>query len=139
MQRTGREQRAIIEMLCDKDKTGSEGEVDPTGEFINLPAETKDNAESASQQLRRADGGEGHQDGGDEPPEHQLMKKPKNDTALIFDSYGPLADNGNIDVLRLTWYTKLACEGEDQNEGGGDSGGSGKSEHWGFFTWMIML
>lgn len=132
LERGGIEQHAVIEMLCDKNKIGTEGEIDPTGEYISLPGD------DASR--RRADGDEDDQDGDESPTtEHQLLKTgDKNGTALIFDSYGPLADNGKLDVLRLTWYTKFACEGEDQN-GGESSGGGGSSEHWGFFTWMFML
>lgn len=133
LERNGIEQRAVIEMLCDPAKVGTEGEVDPTGEYVTSPDE------GASRQ-RRAEGGE-EDDEEDASPttEHQLLKTgDKNGTALIFDSYGPLADNGKLDVLRLTWYTKFACESQDDN-GGGSSGGRGSSEHWGFFTWMFML
>ncbi|CAN8103435.1 unnamed protein product [Discula destructiva] len=138
MQRGGTEQRAIIEMVC-SDLAGTEGEVDPTGEWVSESAEAR--------RLRpRADGdeegdqdgdGDDEDDGGDGLTEHQLMKLPKNETALIFESFGPLADNGKIDVLRLTWYTKLACERDDQKDGG-DSSPNG-SEHWGFFTWLVII
>lgn len=130
LERNGKEQRAVIEMLCDKNKDGTEGEVDPTGEYISVPAD------GASQ--RRAEGEEDGQDGNESPTtEHQLLKTgDKNGTALIFDSYGPLADNGRLDILRLTWYTKFACESQDDN---GGEGRSGSNEHWGFFTWLFML
>lgn len=143
LQRGGTEQRAIIEMVCDEEKEGVEGEVDPTGEYVNTPAETGDNARDASRRLRRADEDEGEgdkdKDKDDGPAEHQLLKLDKNATALIFESYGPSVDNGNVvDALRMTWYTKLACEGKRDDEKEGE-GGSGGSEHWGFFTWLVLL
>lgn len=122
----GREQRAIVEMLCDPDKTGKEGEWDTSKDgYEKVPAETDPDSVV---RLRRAEGD--GQEGGDGTSEHQLLKP---DSALVFDSYGPLADNANVDVLRLTWHTKLACENRV------DDGNSGKSEHWGFFTWFIIL
>lgn len=132
--REGREQRAIIEMVCHPDLAGTEGEVDPTGDFVKEPA---------SRRLRRAGGDESKEDNGDGgnagdgegTTEHQLYKISHEKTALIFKSYGPKADNGNVDVLHLKWYTKLACEGKDQTGGQGPSRG----ESWGFFTWLFLL
>lgn len=139
LEKTGREQRAIIEMLCKKGTKGTEGEWDPSDKYEKMPVEAAIDETGAHQRLRRAEGdetdggGEGGEGGGDGPDgktEHQLLKA---NASLIFDSYGPLADNGNVDVLRLTWHTELACE-DSQPEGGSSS-----SEHWGFFTWLIIL
>lgn len=126
----GREQRAIIEMICDQDKTGTEGEYNPEDDkYEPGTPETEDVKNEGAARLGRAEGA-GEEDDG---KEHQLLNLGKNDTALIFDSYGPMADNGNIDVLRLTWRTKFACEGAAED-------GAGRSnEHWGFFTWMVIL
>ncbi len=53
---------------------------------------------------------------------------------LTFNSYGPGQEDGKIiDILRLDWRTKYACEGYED-----DSGSSG-SEGWGFFTWFIVM
>lgn len=121
---SGREQRAILEMLCDRDKTGKEGEWNPKDDkYEQVPAETGEDDDTAGQR-KRADG-----EDGDGKSEHQLLKE---NAALIFDSYGPMADDGNVDALRLTWYTKYACEGLPADE-------YPQSEHWGFFTWLVIL
>lgn len=125
----GREQRAIIEMVC-SDKKGTEGEWNPSDDkYEQVPPETEGygDGNSAAARLRRAD-----DEGGDGGKEHQLLKE---NAALLFDSYGPMADNGNVDVLRLTWHTELACEGRRDGGGSGDS----QSQHWGFFTWLVIL
>lgn len=123
----GREQRAIIEMVCSKTLKGTEGEWSPQDDkYEQVPPETA-GTEDAAARLRRAEGDE------NEGKEQQLLKTDVNATALIFDSYGPMADNTGVDVLRLTWHTELACEGNS------DSGSGGGNEHWGFFTWMVIL
>ncbi|KAL1877537.1 hypothetical protein VTK73DRAFT_8595 [Phialemonium thermophilum] len=109
-----REQRAVIELLCDPERTGLEGEWE---------SETKyepggDDEEEKRKQWREDELGH---------PEEQLKKK---DTALLWDSYGPSAD-GDVDILKLTWYTKHACETGAPVPGRDDS--------WGFFTWMVIL
>lgn len=52
--------------------------------------------------------------------------------SLRFISYGPSDD---VDVLRLEWLTKHACE--DAKDG--DGGKGGRSRHWGVFTWFIIV
>lgn len=120
----GREQRAIIEMVCSKTLKGTEGEWSPKDDkYEQMPPETEQ-IDAAAARLRRDENDE---------KEQQLLKTDVNATALVFDSYGPMADNAGIDVLRLTWHTEFACEG---NSNGGSGGGN---EHWGFFTWMVIL
>lgn len=137
LEKNGREQRAIIEMLCKKGVKGTEGEWDPSDQYETVPIETEDDKQDlSSRRKRRADGdesngdGEGGEDEGDGKTEHQLLKE---NATLIFDSYGPMAENGNVDVLRMTWYTELACEDSQPEEG------SSSSQHWGFFTWLFVL
>ncbi|KAK7740060.1 type II membrane protein [Diaporthe eres] len=121
-----RAQQAIVEMVCDKDKTGKEGEWDPKDDkYEPGQEETEEEGSSAAGQRKRADGDE-NKDGSSE---HQLLKP---DSALIFDSYGPLSEDKQIDVLRLTWYTKYACEGLPEDE-------YPSNQHWGFFTWLVIL
>ncbi|KAI9810722.1 MAG: hypothetical protein M1827_006060 [Pycnora praestabilis] len=100
-----REQRAVVEFLCDKERTGNEGSV-------------------AEERISMGKGEEGgaKRDGGNEDP------------SLQFVSYGPQDD---IDVLRLEWRTKYACEGHKDD--GGDEGSKSPSGHWGFFTWFIII
>lgn len=122
------DQKAIIEFVCDHDKSGLEGEWKP-----------EDRYEGDNRKLRREekkDGdkeGEEEDDGTESGVEHQLKKE---DAALIWESYGK--DDKDADVLRLTWRTKEACE--KREEGDDDSGNSGsKSGGWGFFTWFIIM
>lgn len=127
-QSSGREQRAIIEMLCDKDRTGKEGEWSPKDDkYEQVPVEDSEDSDDATSRRKKRADGDGTTDDG--KSEHQLLKE---NAALIFDSYGPMADNGNVDVLRLTWHTKYACEGLPAEE-------YPQSEHWGFFTWLVIL
>ena len=113
----GKDQKAIIEFVCDREWKGTEGfEFDE--KVVNL--------EQYQSMRRMADDDE------DEQPEPDL---PNLDAgkAMEFRSYKA---EGEADVLRLRWRTKYACEGarnekdpEDENKSGG----------WGFFTWFIII
>lgn len=133
----GRKQKALVEVLCDDKLDGTEGEWKSDELGIPPPPSAK-TAEDGKDK--------------DDVP-HQLKK---DGAALIWDSYGPSEeDPKNMDVLKLTWKTKHACEKRNEGgSGGGDKGGSGgsgdgdkdkdkggqdESKHWGFFTWMIIL
>lgn len=134
----GRKQKAVVEVLCDDKLEGTEGEWKSDELGIPTPPSVK--------------AAEDGKDKDDAP--HQLKK---DGAALIWDSYGPSEeDPKNMDVLKLTWKTKHACEKRSEGgSGGGDKGGSGgrggsgdgdkdkggqdESKHWGFFTWMIIL
>lgn len=133
----GRKQKAVVEVLCDDKLDGTEGEWKSDELGIPPPPSAK-TAEDGKDK--------------DDVP-HQLKK---DGAALIWDSYGPSEeDPKNMDVLKLTWKTKHACEKRNEGgSGGGDKGGSGgsgdgdkdkdkggqdESKHWGFFTWMIIL
>ncbi|ROW04171.1 hypothetical protein VSDG_01015 [Cytospora chrysosperma] len=130
-----REQRAIVEMLCDAERTGKEGEWDPKDDKYEPGQEDgEDEAEgdAAGRRKRQEDGEDGGDGGdGDDKPERQLLRP---DSALIFDSYGPMSDNANVDVLRLTWHTKYACEGLPDEEYPDNN-----NQHWGFFTWFVLI
>ncbi|KFH48535.1 Autophagy-related protein-like protein [Hapsidospora chrysogenum ATCC 11550] len=124
-----RDQRAVIEFLCDPEKTGLEGEWDSEERY--------DGDRRDKEKEKRDDEGEGDGDGENEDDdeekstvEHQLLKE---DTALLWESYGP-NEKDDADVLRLTWSTKYACEKRDDDDGESDSSGS-----WGFFTWLIII
>ncbi|KAK2011804.1 hypothetical protein LZ32DRAFT_606062 [Colletotrichum eremochloae] len=120
--RSGRNQKAIIEFICDPNKTGLEGEFKPEDQY------------DGSQFRAREDDKDGKDDDGPSPVEKQLLMP---NSSLIWNSYGP-SEKDDMDVLRMTWYTKYACEdafGKPPSEGGsGDT-----SSHWGFFTWFFVL
>ncbi|KAK1976650.1 autophagy-related protein 27 [Colletotrichum cereale] len=122
LNKNGRKQKAIIEFICDREKTGLEGEWKPEDQY------------DGSQFRAREDDKDGKDDDGPSPDEKQLLMA---NSSLIWNSYGP-SEKNDMDVLRLTWHTKYACEdafGKPPSEGGsGDS-----SSHWGFFTWFFVL
>jgi hypothetical protein len=105
----GREQKAVVEMRCNKTMTGLEGEVKGEEEYVKT--------------------GKKREEG---KPETQVGEG----VALVWDGY---KREGDKDTLFLTWHTKYACKeavpGETQPPPvapGGDAG-------WGFFTWVVIL
>lgn len=132
-----RDQKAVIEFLCDPDKTGTEGEWASEDEYEKAPAARRraedDKGDNKDGDDKTGDDGDKGDDGKqDSAIEHQL----KNENAtLIWEDY---AKEKDFDVLRLTWYTKYACEkrdgGKDDDREPGDSTAS-----WGFFTWFVIM
>lgn len=120
-----KDQKAIIEFLCDPDKEGTEGEWvwgESSGKLKARDDEKKEGDDKEKEGDKDGDKG-----GEESMIEHQL----KHDNAtLIWDGYENEKDFG---VLRLTWHTKYACESQS---GGGDGN---SSSHWGFFTWFIIM
>lgn len=127
-----RAQKAVIEFLCDPDKTGKEGEwgVDDEKRRRDDGDDKGDDEGDDEGDDKGDDDGEGD-DEGESSMEHQLKK---DDAALIWESFGPEKD---ADVLRLTWYTKYACEKRDDSDDPDEDGGA--SAHWGFFTWFVIM
>ncbi len=106
--KNGRKQKAVIEFICDERRTGLEGE------------------EDGDKRRRRDEDEEKGQESREDDDDEEKEKR-----SLRFLSYGAVDD---IDVLRLEWLTKYACE--DAQRGGSDENGS---RHWGFFTWFIIM
>ncbi|KAI2462888.1 autophagy-related protein 27 [Annulohypoxylon bovei var. microspora] len=139
-----REQRTIIEFLCDDKRNGTEGEYDPVDDKYEsgtdpLMARTDPLLFRADDD--KGDGGDGNGDGdgggdGDDTTK-EVQLGIQNDPSLIFESYEPMADDSNIDVLRLTWLSKYACE--KRSDDGSDEPGEKPDPHWGFFTWLVIL
>lgn len=129
-----REQKAIIELLCDPDKKGTEGEWS-TSEAEQATAFPPRRRAAADDGGKDGHDGDGHDtDGAESAIEHQLRKE---GAALIWESYQAEKE---ADVLRLTWHTKYACEKRDGSEKPGEEEGGGDvSRHWGFFTWFIIV
>ena len=115
--------------MCDKERTGLEGEFKPEDEYES----------GQGQAIRaRADGEEDDKKGDDDEdkkPEEPMQLGGGKNASLTFYSYGPLGDDSDTDVLRLTWRTKHACI--DNVDEGNDDGP--KKSSWGFFTWMFVL
>lgn len=89
-------QQAVIQLQCDRDRTGNE-------------------------QVKRAEEGEDG-DNDETPPTG----------SLTYVSYGEVEGKERIQVLRLNWKTKYACEDFTEHDGGKERG-------WGFFTWFILM
>lgn len=101
-------QKAIVEFVCDREREGLENLLDPEDKY-------------ESPKSRRGEG-----EKRDEEP-----KDDQNSPSLQFDSYDTRDEK--VDVLRLNWRTKYACEdskGEQDAE---------KKAGWGFFTWFILM
>ncbi|KAL8282262.1 hypothetical protein RB597_009797 [Gaeumannomyces tritici] len=136
-----RKQKAVVELLCKDTVEGTEGEIDPDKDLSKPSPAEKPTASktatvtaaptAAAPHVARADGDDKNKD--KQVPVQ--IKKP--DAALIWESYGPSEeDPGSADALKLTWYTKHACE---KRSGGGGGGANDDSKHWGFFTWIVIL
>ncbi|EER26775.1 hypothetical protein CPC735_009510 [Coccidioides posadasii C735 delta SOWgp] len=104
-----RDQQAVIELICDKERSGLDDE---------------------DKQQRRKLVDEKPDGTGQEVSEGDDKGNLEKQKSLQFKSYGEV---DKIDVLRLNWRTKYACEGFPEGEDGE------KSNHWGFFTWLIIL
>lgn len=95
-------QRAVIQLQCDKDRTGNE------------------DVEEEEEEKRKRDEGEDEED------------PPKSSSSLSFVSYGQVEGKNNMEVLRLNWRTKYACEDYANSDEARRSG-------WGFFTWFLLM
>lgn len=132
----GTKQKALIEFVCDRNRTGTEGTELDERDTEDEEKKEERRRRRLSRKLRvRDDDEEGDDEDDDsdddDDDDDDDNNKPNNSSALQFVSY---KEEHDIDVLRLTWYTKFACD-----DGGNSGSGSGKSEHWGFFTWMIIM
>jgi hypothetical protein len=88
MTRKGKNQKAIIDLICTRDKTGWEPEPEPQKKSVTKRDD------------KTEDGGDDNNDADDEK------------RALKFVSYD---DEDNSRVLRLKWLTKYACEDATSN------------------------
>lgn len=113
-------QKAVIEFHCDPERTGLEGEWESEDRY------------DGDDKVRREEDEEGGDDGTESGVEHQLKT---DNSSLIWESYG-YDEERSADILRMTWYTKYACEKLDD---GDDDDGGNSSSHWGFFTWLFFM
>ncbi|KAF2276841.1 uncharacterized protein EI97DRAFT_466954 [Westerdykella ornata] len=128
----GMDQQAIIEFVCDRERTGLEGEEldkgekkqddkkdDKGGDEKKGDSEDGKKGEEKDGRLRKREGEDGEDD-------------EKKDASLRFVSYK--VEEGEkekkVHTLRLEWRTKYACEDAPEPEA---------SSHWGFFTWFIII
>ncbi|KAL9087368.1 MAG: hypothetical protein Q9165_006665 [Trypethelium subeluteriae] len=139
--RTGTRQKLILEMLCDRNRTGLEGDLGDG----RVPLQDNSRTLAAREYSEDDDNeGQGPDDGGDDEDDGDGgdEEDQDKDRSLRYINYGSEGDGKDeVGVLRLEWRTKWACEGmADQNDGGtDDDGGEDKNSHWGFFTWFIIV
>lgn len=105
-------QKAIVEFLCHEWREGTENLYDP-----------EDKYEDGKEKVRRDEDKNGD--------DKKDAEEDKTTPSLEFIRYDQ--DNADVDVLRLKWRTKYACEGAK------DDKDAEKSAHWGFFTWFIVM
>lgn len=137
--RHGRKQRAIIEFVCDQERTGLEGlvedgETKQAGGSSALARGAPD--EATADEDKDDDGEEG--DGSRSPDDDDDKGKDDDRRSLRYISYGATSDDIAEDTLRLEWRTKYACEGM-RDGGKEDQPRKSGSGHWGFFTWFIIV
>ncbi|KAH0614093.1 uncharacterized protein H6S33_005979 [Morchella sextelata] len=104
-------QQAIVDFICDPDKTGLEGDE---------PDETEPEEAGKTEGVARRS-----------PEEDKGGDKEKKDRSLKYVSYESVEGKH---TLRLEWKTKYACETATGGDGSPDSGSG-----WGFFTWFIII
>ncbi len=129
-------QRVIVELVCAKDLEGTEGEWqveeydrgDGSTEPSKKTPDAPDAPDAPANETMVADGDAGFSTREDHPGERQLVREGE-DPALVFESYDVHDADGAYGTLRLTWKTKYACE----------SVANARREHWGFFTWFVIL
>ncbi|OCT49791.1 autophagy-related protein 27 [Cladophialophora carrionii] len=95
-------QRAVIQLQCDKDRTGVE-----------------------EKRRRKRDDKDDKKDGDDKAD-------PPSTSSLEFVSYGQVEGKEKLEVLRLNWRTKYACEDYADSD-------EAKKSGWGFFTWFVLI
>lgn len=125
----GVNQRAIVEFVCDKERSGLEHD-----EKDNSPHEDGD---------KKGDGKDDKGDkekNGDDKKEDKLRRREEennndcedNDHSLRFCGYKLETEKkeDKVQTLRLQWRTKYACEDAPPVDGG---------SHWGFFGWFFIM
>jgi hypothetical protein len=96
----GRNQRAIIEFVCDKEKTGLEGDEKDNGDMEDDKDDDKKekDGDKKEEKLRRRE-------------ESSEGKCEESDSSLRFCGYRTEEDGKDkVQTLRLEWRTKYACE-----------------------------
>jgi autophagy-related protein 27 len=118
--KSGVDQRAIIEFVCDKDRTGLEGDEKDNGDKEDDKDDDKEeDGDNKEEKLRRRD-------------DSSKGKCEDSEASLRFCGF-QLEDAGKdkkAKTLRLEWRTQYACEDAPPVDGG---------SHWGFFGWFFIV
>jgi hypothetical protein len=119
--KSGIDQRAIIEFVCDKKRTGLEGDEKDNGdkEDDKDDDDKEKDDDKTEEKLRRRE-------------ESSKGKCEDSDASLRFCGYEQEdgAKDNKVQTLRLEWRTEYACEDAPPADGG---------SHWGFFGWFFIM
>ncbi|KAL8720913.1 MAG: hypothetical protein Q9225_002299 [Loekoesia sp. 1 TL-2023] len=124
--KNGRKHKAVIEFLC-QDKA-EERRLEEERDLSSAPPTTRRVEEDVRMEADDDD------DGGEE--DHSATGEIANDGHGGTLKYIAFEDVDDMKVLSLEWRTKYACE---ESQGNDDSETKKKSNHWGFFTWLIII
>ena len=131
----GMDQRAVIDFVCDKERTGLEGD-----EMDNSPHEDgdKDEKDGDDNKDKKDDDDKGKK--GEDKKEEKLKIRDEStkgkcgdsDASLRFCGYDveTAAKEKKTRTLRLEWRTKYACADTPDPDNG---------SHWGFFGWFFIM
>ena len=112
-----RKQKAIVNILCDPDWTGNEGSEE-------------------DKRRKRADDSDDDDDDDDGSVRGDRFKQDAKNALQMVSYVEEVQGKEVVDVLRLSWKSKYACE---KYEEGDDDEPSNKTAGWGFFTWFIIM
>jgi hypothetical protein len=153
--KNGVDQRAIIEFVCDMDRTGQEGvesgkegknKDDGKGTDGDKKGDDKDGDKKDGDKKdgekdgdkKDGDKKDGDKKDGDKESRGLSARASKcedSDSSLRFCGYDVEDDADSKDkrarTLRLEWRTKHACKGVPRDNDGGS--------HWGFFGWFFIM
>lgn len=122
--KNGVDQRAIVEFVCDKERSGLEGDEKDNGETEDDPKDDdkdkeKDGDDKKEEKFRRRE-------------DASKGKCEESDNSLRFCGYQKeqAGKDKTVQTLRLEWRTKYACE---------DAPSDNSSSSWGFFGWFFVI
>jgi hypothetical protein len=143
--KNGLDQRAVIDFVCDMERTGLEG-ADSTGDKGDKKdgdeGDKKDDKKGDEKDDKKDDKKDGDKDGdkkdGDKESRSLAARESKcedSDSSLRFCGYAVEEDakakDKRVRTLRLEWRTKYACKDAPSPDDGGS--------HWGFFGWFFIM
>lgn len=136
--KNGLDQRAIIEFVCDKERTGLEGDDKGDGKSGDKDGDKKDDDKKGDD---KKDEGDKKDDDKKEEKKDAISTRDEgskdkcedSDASLRFCGYNveDLEKDKKARTLRLEWRTKYACEDVPAE--------APASSHWGFFGWFFIM
>lgn len=129
--RRGEEQMAVIDFVCDPDRTGLEGLVSEE--------EDKEQVKTRRAAYLRPRSPKDDDKKDDDKKDDEKDDGDDDDTrSLRFKSYGHDSEH-NTETLHLEWRTKYVCDSYEGEPVPDPEPDPRAGNHWGFFTWFIVL